>query len=59
MKKDGKVLYTARYNQTDLYLKIFNEVCSLGNKLNNEEIKNICSYYSTFDGRKILDYEMY
>ena len=59
MKKYKRIMYVARYKQTDTYLKIFNKFCSFGKKLNNEELKDICSYYSTFDGKKILDYEMY
>lgn len=59
MKKYKRIMYVARYKQTDTYLKIFNKFCSLGEKLNNEELKDVCSYYSTFDGKKILDYEMY
>ena len=59
MKKYKRIMYVARYKQTDTYLKIFNKFCSFGRKLNNEELKDICSYYSTFDGKKILDYEMY
>lgn len=59
MKKYKRIMYVARYKQTDTYLKIFNKFCSFGEKLNNEELKDVCSYYSTFDGKKILDYEMY
>ena len=59
MIKYKRIMSVARYKQTDTYLKIFNKFCSFGKKLNNEELKDICSYYSTFDGKKILDYEMY
>lgn len=59
MIKYKRIMSVARYRQTDTYLKIFNKFCSFGKKLNNEELKDICSYYSTFDGKKILDYEMY
>ena len=59
MKKYKGIIYIARYRQTDTYLKIFNEICSLGKKLTKEELEDICSYYSTFSGKKILDYEMY
>ena len=59
MIKYKRIMYVARYKQTDTYLKIFNKFCSFGEKLNNEELKDVCSYYSTFDGKKILDYEMY
>ena len=59
MKKYKGIISVARYRQTDTYLKIFNEICSLGKKLTKEELEDICSYYSTFSGKKILDYEMY
>ena len=59
MKKYKGIISVARYGQTDTYLKIFNEICSLGKKLTKEELEDICSYYSTFSGKKILDYEMY
>ena len=59
MKKYKGIISVARYGQTDTYLKIFNEICSLGKKLTEEELEDICSYYSTFSGEKILDYEMY
>ena len=58
MKKYKGIISVARYGQTDTYLKIFNEICSLGKKLTKEELEDICSY-STFSGKKILDYEMY
>ena len=58
MKKYKRIMYVARYKQTDTYLKIFNEICLLGKKLTKEELEDICSYYS-FNGEKILDYEMY
>ena len=59
MKKYKGIISVARYRQTDTYLKIFNEICSLGKKLTKEELEDICSYCSTFSGKKILDYEMY
>ena len=59
MKKYKGIISVARYRQTDTYLKIFNKFCSFGKKINNEELKDICSYHSAFDGKKILDYEMY
>ena len=59
MIKYKRIMSVARYGQTDTYLKIFNEICSLGKKLTKEELEDICSYYSTFSGKKILDYEMY
>lgn len=59
MKKYKGIMSVARYGQTDTYLKIFDEICSLGKKLTKEELEDICSYYSTFSGKKILDYEMY
>ena len=59
MKKYKGIISVARYGQTDTYLKIFNEICSLGKKLTKEELEDICSYYYTFSGKKILDYEMY
>ena len=58
MKKYKGIISVARYRQTDTYLKIFNEICSLGKKLTKEELEDIC-YYFTFSGKKILDYEMY
>ena len=58
MIKYKRIMSVARYRQTDTYLKIFNEICSLGKKLTKEELENICSY-STFSGKKMLDYEMY
>ena len=58
MKKYKGIISVARYGQTDTYLKIFNEICSLGKKLTKEELEDICSY-STFSGKKMLDYEMY
>ena len=58
MKKYKGIISVARYRQTDTYLKIFNEICLLGKKLTKEELEDICSYYS-FNGKKILDYEMY
>ena len=58
MKKYKGIISVARYRQTDTYLKIFNEICSLGKKLTKEELEDICSYCSTFSGKKILDYEM-
>ena len=58
MKKYKGIISVARYRQTDTYLKIFNEICSLGKKLTKEELEDICSY-STFSGKKMLDYEMY
>ena len=59
MKKYKRIISVARYRQTDTYLKIFNEICLLGKKLTKEELEDICSYCSTFSGKKILDYEMY
>ena len=59
MKKYKGIISVARYRQTDTYLKIFNEICLLGKKLTKEELEDICSHYSTFSGKKILDYEMY
>ena len=38
MKKYKRIMYVARYKQTDTYLKIFNKFCSFGRKLNNEEL---------------------
>ena len=58
MIKYKRIMSVARYRQTDTYLKIFNEICSLGKKLTKEELEDICSY-STFSGKKMLDYEMY
>ena len=58
MKKYKRIISVARYRQTDTYLKIFNEICLLGKKLTKEELEDICSY-STFSGKKMLDYEMY
>lgn len=59
MKKYKGIMSVARYGQTDTYLKIFDAICSLGKKLTKEELEDICSYYSTFSGKKIVDYEMY
>ena len=58
MKKYKGIISVARYGQTDTYLKIFNEICSLSKKLTKEELEDIC-YYFTFSKKKILDYEMY
>ena len=58
MIKYKRIMSVARYRQTDTYLKIFNEICLLGKKLTKEELEDICSY-STFSGKKMLDYEMY
>ena len=58
MKKYKRIMYVVRHKQTDTYLKIFNEICLLGKKLTKEELEDICSYYF-FNGKKMLDYEMY
>ena len=58
IKKYKGIISVARYRQTDTHLKIFNEICLLGKKLTKEELEDICSYYS-FNGKKILDHEMY
>ena len=57
MIKYKRIMSVARYRQTDTYLKIFNEICSLGKKLTKEELEDICSYYSNWE--KIIDWEMY
>lgn len=59
MKKYKGIMSVARYGQTDTYVKIFDEICSFGKKLTKEELEDICSYCSTFSGKKIVDYEMY